>query len=449
MATVQHARASNHPVEREEMYDSSNKGIYKTLAVISTAINELACTLQQIREQLHGVSSACATEHEKLRSNNHPDHFEIFAIAMKEVQSKAARIEILEQENQSLRDRLSKGIYDSYSGVIPGENREVVGFRPQIQPTPSRCGHEESAGKVRMIRAGEKSVIPHQYTSPVDYPDRLMSSNASNPNGKRPLIPLHREQRVHHDDNTIPTSTNATSVELTIAPNENELIEDNSSDAEVEEIPESSNGQINDQSAENEKPTVSEEASEKPTLRHNPARRRRGTGLKSALEQTVRSDARPTSVQSIPQNENTTKAVGDDLMAERPTISEAAMAGAMEAGGKEAATTFDPVTRENGTSYTRETRFRPPRRLTKRRRGRPKGLASEHPMVEIITPTDPVTAAPRPESPKDTLRDSEDRRYSTNTREDEKEANKKQQAEIAARELLVQAAMQREEAYML
>ncbi|EEQ34616.1 uncharacterized protein MCYG_07435 [Microsporum canis CBS 113480] len=408
MATVQHARASNHPVEREEMYDSSNKGIYKTLAVISTAINELACTLQQIREQLHGVSSACATEHEKLRSNNHPDHFEIFAIAMKEVQSKAARIEILEQENQSLRDRL-----------------------------------------IRMIRAGEKSVIPHQYTSPVDYPDRLMSSNASNPNGKRPLIPLHREQRVHHDDNTIPTSTNATSVELTIAPNENELIEDNSSDAEVEEIPESSNGQINDQSAENEKPTVSEEASEKPTLRHNPARRRRGTGLKSALEQTVRSDARPTSVQSIPQNENTTKAVGDDLMAERPTISEAAMAGAMEAGGKEAATTFDPVTRENGTSYTRETRFRPPRRLTKRRRGRPKGLASEHPMVEIITPTDPVTAAPRPESPKDTLRDSEDRRYSTNTREDEKEANKKQQAEIAARELLVQAAMQREEAYML
>lgn len=422
MARIQAPAALNHAGEREEIPGPSKDGIYKTLMVISTAVSELSRAVQQMREQLNGLSSAHTGNPGLPKSNNPVDQFEIFAIAMKEVQSKSSRIEQLEQENRVLRDKL---------------------------------GDCEKAGE---RSEGFSQIIP---ISRNEIGERLMPSDAPNLNGKRSLVTLPRDLRTHEDNSTIatgviPASTDVTNQEADPALNSNQRIGIDGPDLEIEEIPESSNAQVNgddlsqeDSSAMNDA-TLSKLPAENPRTRQNPARRRRGLRTEKVLEQVTGNETRPTRPPLVAQNEQSKKAENStSLRKEQATSSgdeNSTKTGDRNPRGL--AHTEAPKGPETFTpNIARDKRLRPRRQLMKRGRGRPKVIASQQPQVEIVTSTSPPPITGIPDVYMDNLNDLENREDASSAKNEEDE--KRRKAEIAARELLVQAAMQREEAYTL
>ncbi|EGE00086.1 hypothetical protein TESG_08630 [Trichophyton tonsurans CBS 112818] len=309
MARIQVPAALNHAGEREEIPGPSKDGIYNTLTVISTAVNELSRAIQQMREQLNGLSSACTGNPGLPKSNNPVDHFEIFAIAMKEVQSKSSRIEQLEQENRALRDKLG--------------DCEKAG--------------ERSEGFSRIIPVSRK-----------ENGERFVPSDAPNLNGKRSLITLHKDRRIHEDDSTIATST----------------------------IPESTH----------------------PRTRQNPVRRRRGLRTEQVLEQVTGNETRPTRPPLVAQNGHSKKAEDSASLrkeqATSPGDENSTKTGDRKPRGL--AHTEPPTDSETFTpNIARETRLRPRRQLMKRGRGRPKAIASQQPQIEIINSRSPPSITGR------------------------------------------------------
>ncbi|KAF3898064.1 hypothetical protein GTR04_0222 [Trichophyton interdigitale] len=422
MARIQVPAALNHAGEREEIPGPSKDGIYNTLTVISTAVNELSRAIQQMREQLNGLSSACTGNPGLPKSNNPVDHFEIFAIAMKEVQSKSSRIEQLEQENRALRDKL---------------------------------GDCEKAGE---RSEGFSRIIP---VSRNENGERFVPSDAPNLNGKRSLITLHKDHRVHEDDSTIatstiPESTHITNGEADPASNSNRRIGVDGPNVEIEEIPESSNAQVNgDDISQDDLPamndaTLSKLPAEKPRTRQNPARRRRGLRTEQVLEQVTGNETRPTRPPLVAQNGHSKKAE-DSASLRKEQATSSGDENSTKTGDRKPrglAHTEPPIDSETFTpNIARETRLRPRRQLMKRGRGRPKAVASQQPQIEIITSRSPPSITGRPDVYNDNLNGLENREDASSANKEEDE--KRRKAEIAARELLVQAAMQREEAYTL
>ncbi|KAF3481845.1 exonuclease [Arthroderma uncinatum] len=450
------AMGSIHPGGMQQIIEPSKNdvaSIYKTMSVISTAVNELTRTLQQIREQLHGVSSACATEHEKWRSNRPFDHFEVFAIAMKEVQSKSAKIEKLEHENQALRDRLSESGNPKVSGETPREtSRAIDNSGPENQIASSGIIHLENFGSSRVIGLEEASEnVFHTATHPLvnhgEDIERLQSSNTPNSNGKRPLIPLNGEQRTCDIDDRDLTSMNTTAVEADTTWNrkDNSAVENQN----VEEIPESSNGLTNVQSlTQDSQPALNrgsiepEEPLATPNEQPYPATRRRGRRPKLTIKKNQKSRksqtlaAPATDDESLPQGTSSTKS-------SKPSETKAEYAAAppdLAAGDGKTLT----------VTATRQTSPQPTRERPKRGRGRPNGSASEHLRVEIITSTNPVSTTDKPDIPNATaLNKPRGKSDPSDAKENTEDAEKRRKAAIAARDLLVQAAMRREEADML
>ncbi|DAA73890.1 TPA_exp: Uncharacterized protein A8136_3876 [Trichophyton benhamiae CBS 112371] len=419
MARIQAPAALNHAGEREEIPGPSKDGIYKTLTVISAAVSELSRAVQQMREQLNGLSSACAGNLGLPKLNNPVDQFEIFAIAMKEVQSKSSRIEQLEQENRVLRDKL---------GDCEKAGERSEGFSQFIPINRNENG------------------------------ERFVPSDAPNLNGKRSLVTLPRDLRPHEDNSTIatgviPASTDATNQEADPALNSNQRIGIDGLYLEIEEIPESSNAQVNgDDLSQEDSPamndaTLSKLPAERPRTRQNPARRRQGLRTEKVLEQVTGNETRPTRPPLVAQNEHSKKAENSASLRKEQATSSGDENSTKTGGRKpgDLAHTETPKGLETFTpNIARDKRLRPRRQLMKRGRGRPKVIASQQPQVEIVTSTSPPPITGRPDV---NLNDLENREDASSAKNEEDE--KRRKAEIAARELLVQAAMQREEAYTL
>ncbi|KAK2850702.1 hypothetical protein FQN49_005402 [Arthroderma sp. PD_2] len=479
MATVQpdSASAPNRPDGREGIIDPSENDIYKTMTIISTAVNELARTLQQIREQLHGVSSACSLEHEKMRSSHSFDHFEIFAIAMKEVQLKSSRIERLEQENQALRVRLDESGNAKSSGEILTETDHS---RHGNEISASRTSRLGNVGNSRVVGPQDASEIfshstPQPSTSHEGQVERLQSSDAPNSNGKRPLILPDVGCRNSAEDNRNPDSMQNTNVEANTT--SNQRVCDVSENQEVEEVPESSNGLTSvpltqdSQPDLNEGPAALEVLSEEPVRRPHPLTLRRGRRARLTIKknhkiqkpQTSTIAISPTDAQPLLQDTSTKPTDDPPLTLQEPTLSNQANAkNALKRKGKlskpssskvpsttaipDLAASEDKTLAVNAIQQTspQSTRERP-----KRVRGRPpKGSVSERLRVEIITSTIPGPPTDDIHALEVTEQTANGEKNSGDAKEDAEEAERRRK-EIAARELLVQAAMRREEADML